>query len=310
MSKLLVVLGATGNQGGSVVSAVLNDPKLSQTYKIRAVTRDPSKPAAQSLQQKGVDVVTGDANDVESLKKAFSGAYAIFGVTAPPFNAEAKKIELANGHAIADAAVAAGAEYLIFSNLPPASVISGGKYTGVGHFDAKAQIKEYILSLPIKAIFYSPGAFMQNFNHHMVPRPAGDGTYKLSHVVSPQTQLPLIDIVADTGKYVSAILSNPSAYVGQTLAASQRLYTLEEIVNTISKVQGKTVKYNQLPQEVFAKFLPPGAGDAIIQMMQYFQDFGYWGQNTKLDIEAGAKHVNGSLTTFEEYLSAHPVPLQ
>lgn len=63
MSKLLVVFGATGNQGGSVVKNVINDPVLSNQYKVRAVTRDFSKPEAHALQKMGkVDVVQGDMN--------------------------------------------------------------------------------------------------------------------------------------------------------------------------------------------------------------------------------------------------------
>ena len=57
MSKLLTIFGATGKQGGSVVKSVQAHPTLSKTYKIRGVTRDPSKPAAKALAEKGVEVV-------------------------------------------------------------------------------------------------------------------------------------------------------------------------------------------------------------------------------------------------------------
>lgn len=59
MSEIITVFGATGNQGGSVVDAILNDPALSSRFTIRAVTRDASKPAAKELASKtGVEVVT------------------------------------------------------------------------------------------------------------------------------------------------------------------------------------------------------------------------------------------------------------
>jgi uncharacterized protein YbjT (DUF2867 family) len=57
MSKIFTVFGATGNQGGSVIRAVLADPVLSKEYKLRGVTRDVSKPAAQALSAKGVEMV-------------------------------------------------------------------------------------------------------------------------------------------------------------------------------------------------------------------------------------------------------------
>jgi uncharacterized protein YbjT (DUF2867 family) len=57
MSKIFTVFGATGNQGGSVVRHVLDHPELSKTYKIRAITRDVSKPASLALKDKGCEVV-------------------------------------------------------------------------------------------------------------------------------------------------------------------------------------------------------------------------------------------------------------
>lgn len=57
MSKILTVFGATGNQGGSVINAVLADPALSKEFKIRGITRDKSKPAAKALADRGVEMV-------------------------------------------------------------------------------------------------------------------------------------------------------------------------------------------------------------------------------------------------------------
>lgn len=58
MSKILTVFGATGNQGGSVIKTILADPLMSKTWKLRAITRDPKKPAAQKLAAAGVEVVS------------------------------------------------------------------------------------------------------------------------------------------------------------------------------------------------------------------------------------------------------------
>jgi uncharacterized protein YbjT (DUF2867 family) len=58
MSKILTVFGATGNQGGSVIKAVLGNAQLAKTYKIRAVTRNVSKPAAVALKEKDIEVVS------------------------------------------------------------------------------------------------------------------------------------------------------------------------------------------------------------------------------------------------------------
>lgn len=57
MSKILTVFGASGNQGGSVVRAVLADPQLSKEFRIRAVTRDASKGPIKEFAEKGVEIV-------------------------------------------------------------------------------------------------------------------------------------------------------------------------------------------------------------------------------------------------------------
>ena len=56
--KLFVIFGATGNQGGSVIKSILGDPKAAQQFKLRGITRDPSKPNAQALTAQGVECVT------------------------------------------------------------------------------------------------------------------------------------------------------------------------------------------------------------------------------------------------------------
>ncbi len=56
--KLLVVFGATGIQGGSVIKSVLGDPKAAHEFRIRGITRDPSKPNAKALIDRGVECVT------------------------------------------------------------------------------------------------------------------------------------------------------------------------------------------------------------------------------------------------------------
>lgn len=56
--KILVVFGATGTQGGSVIDSILGDPKASQEFQLRGITRDPSKPNAKALAARGVECVT------------------------------------------------------------------------------------------------------------------------------------------------------------------------------------------------------------------------------------------------------------
>ena len=75
MSKLLVIVGITGNQGSSVCKVFQNEPD----WRIRGITRDPSK--YHDLQKQGIELVAANLDDETSLEKAFAGANAIFAVT-------------------------------------------------------------------------------------------------------------------------------------------------------------------------------------------------------------------------------------
>ena len=309
MSKLLVVFGATGQQGGSVAKCVLADPELSKQYKIRAISRDPSSPASQALQKQGIEVVKADLADQESIKQALHGAHTVFGVTVTDYVTPTKDLEVSQGKLLADATVAAGAQYLIWSSSTNVTKNSHGNLTHVFHFDGKAEIEAYIRTLPIKSAFFAPGSFMQNYQTQSAPRPVGEGTYAIHNIVKPTTPMPLIDVSADSGKWVAAILAEPDKYEGKVLAAATKMYTYDEIVSVMSKVTGKTIKYEQLPDEIFKGFMPPHMAEPMVQMFQYMRDYGYYGANSEEQVGWSAKQARGKLTTLEEYLEREPLKL-
>ncbi|MCJ1377824.1 hypothetical protein MMC17_000920 [Xylographa soralifera] len=312
MSKILAVFGATGQQGGSVINYVLDDPVLSQKYKIRAITRDVNSEKAKQLKEK-VEVVEGDVLNRASLEIALTGANTVFAMTTPSFGPDGLGIEYNSGKTIADVAVEKGAEYIIFSTLPPVKEISGGKYTKITPFDAKAKAEQYIRGLPIKSAFYLPGYFMENFHLQSLftPQEASDGTWVLARHVSPKTQFPLIDAVGDTGKFVGAILAETDRYEGNTFCAATALYSLEEIVAIMSKATGKTVVYKQIPLEEFKKSLSfmVGMVDFYVEGFSYMEEFGYCGPDSKDLVAWAVANARGRLSTFEEYLEAHPLQL-
>ena len=57
------------------VRAILAD--AAGGFAARAVTRDTGKDKAKALASAGAEVVKGDLDDVESLKKAFAGAHGV-----------------------------------------------------------------------------------------------------------------------------------------------------------------------------------------------------------------------------------------
>jgi uncharacterized protein YbjT (DUF2867 family) len=75
----LVVLGATGTQGGSVLKQFLS---LSPSpYILRGVTRDLASSKATALAAQGVEMVAGNFDEPESLVSAFKDVSVICSVT-------------------------------------------------------------------------------------------------------------------------------------------------------------------------------------------------------------------------------------
>lgn len=75
-APLFAVVGATGQQGRSVVEALRASHAA---FRVRGLTRDPSK--AGDLKELGVEVVYADLDKGESIQSAFKGAKYVFGVT-------------------------------------------------------------------------------------------------------------------------------------------------------------------------------------------------------------------------------------
>lgn len=305
MCHLLVVFGATGNQGISVVNAVITDPELSNQYKVRAVTRDPSKPAAQSLAEKGIEVVQGDFDHESSIQAALDGAHTVFLMTNTTIlHPQGVTLEVRQGKCVADAAVSAGAHYLIYSSEYSATEISGGKYP-IANFDMKHEVEQYIRGLPIQSAFVAPGSFMQNFADVLAPRPVGDGSYAICNIHTPETMFPWIDITGDMGKFVAAILAQPDRFQGQMLAAASEIRSFEYVTQVMSRVSGKTVRYTQISEAKFRESLPRAAADAFVNMFLFYQDCGYHGGRMEEEVERAVKNARGKLTTVEEYLEKH-----
>lgn len=122
-TPIIAVAGATSKQGRSVVRSLLQGGG----YRVRALTRDPASQVAQSLERQGAELVTGSLSlgSDDEWVDAFSGARAAFLITPPTPPRGSREYEL--GCRIADAAVRAGVEHVVFSALENVDEITSGK---------------------------------------------------------------------------------------------------------------------------------------------------------------------------------------
>lgn len=193
--KLIVVVGATGGQGGSVASSFLKDGN----WRVRELTRNPDSEKAKALSTKGVEMVKGDLGDLASLEKAFSGANVIFAITDYYENFWTKgweksmEIEYIQGTNMAKAASKVPTlEHYLWSTLPHSTRVSEGKAL-VPHFEAKGRVDEFIkederlLSLTTFCFFTT---FVINLIDYEVFKPIYLVCYGLSERCLPMAKSP------------------------------------------------------------------------------------------------------------------------
>jgi uncharacterized protein YbjT (DUF2867 family) len=303
--KIIAVLGATGAQGGGVVRAILNDPE--SEFVPRAVVRDMNSDKAQELKRMGAELIYGDVEDPESLKKAFSGAYGAYCVTFywAYFSPEKEK---AHAKALAEAAGDAGLKHVIWSTLEDTRKwipleddrmpTLMEKYK-VPHFDAKGESDQYFRDAGVPVTFLVASFYWENMIFFGAgPQKTPDGKYAL---VFPMGDKKLAGIAAeDIGKCAYGIFKGGSKYAGQTIGLAGDHLTIYQMAEKMSKAMGKEIIYQPVPPEVYRGFGFPGADD-MGNMFQFYADFEEDGLKLR-DIEK-TRSLNPELKNFDQWIS-------
>ncbi|KAJ2111360.1 hypothetical protein IW146_005415 [Coemansia sp. RSA 922] len=251
----VVVFGATGNQGGSVLRILAEHP---ESYTVRAITRSTKSKTAQELIAKYPQVqwVEADIEKPESLRPAVSNADVVFGVTqffqpsvlsAVGTNEDA---EFQQGKNIIDACVAENVSFIVFSTLPSAKKLSNGKITEVLHFEGKYKIQEYLLAQPIDSAIVQLGIYFQNNIQGASWNESGD-TVVVSFPGDVNRKLPYADVNRDTGPYVKYVIDNRDQTKGKVFPVSSGYYSTTDIANALTKVTGLKTVAVELPTSVF-----------------------------------------------------------
>jgi uncharacterized protein YbjT (DUF2867 family) len=302
-TKVIAVVGSTGSQGGGLARAILADP--SGGFACRAITRDPGKEAAKALAQSGAEVVKADIDDVESLRRAFSGAYGAFCVTNfwEHFSAEKEK---AQAKSLADAARAARVQHVIWSTLEDTRKLMDAsdkrmpmlqeKYR-VPHFDAKAEADAFFADLPVTYLVTS--FYWDNiYAFGMAPKKADDGVYRWAF---PMGDKQLAGIAAeDIGKAAYGIFKAGRQYVGRTVGITGENLTLTQISGKLGKALGVRVEYSAVEPDAYRGFGFPGA-DEMGNMFQVYRDFDR--QVLGARSAETARALNPTLQTFDQWLA-------
>jgi hypothetical protein len=282
--KLIAVIGATGQQGGGVVRAL----QASGKFNVRALSRDPSK-----HRELAADFIEADLNRPETLKAAFEGAHGVFLVT--NFR-ESGSNEVKQATAAIRIAKDAGVKHFIWSTLPNAEAISGGKFH-VPHFTGKAKVDSVVKAAGFASHTYVIAPFyFQNLAGAFGPQKLPDGSFGWTIPLDPEVRCIHMGDISELGNIVTGtFLHADKVGNGQYLPLVGDFLSFNEIVETLNQ-QGHQLSVRQVPTELFATFFP-GAPE-IGEMFSYFQAHTYLGSDSSDRIALANKIAGRQPTKF------------
>ena len=271
--------------------ASLSWPLQKHGYRVRALSRDPSKPAARAIAEAGATVLRGDLEDRASIDAAIQGVHGVFslqnfweGFPASFLGAEG---EIRQGKNVADAAKAASVQHFIHASGGGASHAKG-----VAHLDCKFVVERYIHALRLPATIIRPVFFMDNFDTPAFgyQQPLLEGRLELPLIEDKKLQMVASE---DIGHFVALAFERPGDFLGATFDLAGDELTMTEIAATFTRVMGRPVRFAGDPAYIaeIRKF-----SEEFASMYTWFNESGF---------EAflpGLRALHPGLVRFEQYL--------
>ncbi|KAH8597489.1 hypothetical protein B0O99DRAFT_684808 [Bisporella sp. PMI_857] len=290
--KVVLVLGATGTQGGAVAKELLKHP---EQYTTRCLTRNAKSEKARILSDLGAELVEADLTAPLTLPAAFKDAWGVFAVTDFYDTAvlEDPMSEEKQGENIVRAAVEAGVQCFLWSTLPSSHEISGGKYS----------VDAMLRNAGVPGAFVRTGNFYENMilrKYAAYDKDADVITMKRP-IITADAEITTLYVEKDLAAVCKAIYdqwdSKRAILDGGYFLASGARETQGQINQVLERVSGKKVVFSTKPTT--------GIKDRDIMLQLYNAVGMYPGVQvpTREVLELGVK-----LHTAEDYIRERLLP--
>jgi len=247
-SPKVLVVGITGNQGGSIAKY------LKQAgFHVIGLTRDLQKSKSKKLIALGFDLRKGDLNHPNSLTSLAAEIDYAFLVT--DFWAGKTK-EIIHGINFIDAFKSC--KHLVFSSTPTSTL----KNT-FSHSDSKFEIENYLKSQSNNYSIIRPGFYMEVFQKLSFCPPMILGMMKKN--IGTDSKLPFVSI-DDIGKAVVNIFSNTKKYNKKEMNIIGDHITLDELLTHFKSIKGRKPWSFSIPNWLFKKIV----SSDLVLMWQWF----------------------------------------
>ncbi|MET8405232.1 NmrA family NAD(P)-binding protein [Streptomyces sp900116325] len=260
-SAPVLVVGATGQQGGATARAL-----LTAGIAVRALVRNPATARAKAVAALGGELVTGDLDDRGSVSRAAAGVRAVFSVQMPDMDGRGFEGEVAQAVNLIEGARAAGVPQFVHTSVSGAGQHVSwvkGRWTWMEpYYAAKAGIQDRVREAGFtRWTLIKPGFFMENFRPSaaiMFPRGVEGGLVSL---LKPATRLSLI-AVDDIGTAAAAAIAAPERFDRIELELAGDLLTMTDIAAVLSHALGTELTAPDMTEEEAIAAGMPGMGFA------------------------------------------------
>lgn len=251
----ILVTGATGAQGGAVVREL-----LAKGRGVRALTRNPSSPAAQALSAKGVELVTADFEDRASLERAIRGTSTVFAMST--FFESGAEAETRQGINLVTASAQAGIRHIVYT-----SVAGAERATGIPHFESKYAVERAVRTLGVPFTIVAPVFFMDNFRAPWLADGIADGRVAMA---MPATRRLQQIAVADIGRFVAHVIERPNEFLDARIDIASDELTGATAARVLGRASGRSVEYAELPIDGVRRW-----NEDLAKMFEWFDRVGY-----------------------------------
>ncbi|MCF4136475.1 NmrA/HSCARG family protein [Streptomyces sp. Tue 6430] len=256
----IAVFGATGQQGGAVVDALLD-----HKARVRALVRNPRSDRAQALAARGAELAAIRADDPASLAAALATVEGFYFMTPEANSLEEVEAEIRIGTALVDAAVEAGVPHVVFN-----SVFGADRESGVPHHDSKHSIEKHMRKSGLRAAMVRATAFMENFASVMAPS-LEHGEIVLRLPLPEDVALKMIS-VRDIGRVAAALLLDTAEAPGGAVDLVGDELTGPQIAAAFGARAGLPARYEALPLSVLPNDLDKAMFREFAKAAEYPSD--------------------------------------
>lgn len=300
MSKGLLITGATGQQGGATIDALISSPSHSSDFTILAVTRNPTSASATALQNKSpaIKLVKGDLNNIpaifdaaEAIHKPIHGVFSVQTFAGKGQTVETEEIQ---GKGLVDEALSRGVAHFVYTSVDRGGDASLTNPTQIPHFRSKHNIERHLVDTAkgsnMTYTILRPVAFMDNWSPTFFGKMFGA---MWASALSQDKKLQLVS-VKDIGHFAAEAFRNPARFKNRAVSLAGDELTLAQ-ASKVWRDKGHT-------PPVTYSFLGAGllwSSKEMGSMFRWFETDGY-----RVDIPALRKEHPG-LQTLDAWIETN-----